>query len=135
MIARGVKVQTSRGEVLADLSFSGAIYASVRASDLGLAVEPEQYNELIALGREIKWALNDSAEAQFADDPRLSGVYGTILFDDLGRHENGPRQRNITVFADGEVDRSPCGSGTGARVALLADDARRRRATRAPLDR
>ena len=56
------------------------------------------------------------------DDPRLSGVYGTILFDDLGRHENGPRQRNITVFADGEVDRSPCGSGTGARVALLADD-------------
>ena len=73
VIARGVKVQTSRGEVLADLSFSGAIYASVRAGDLGLAVEPEQYNELIALGREIKWALNDSAEAQFADDPRLSG--------------------------------------------------------------
>ena len=60
-------------------------------------------NELIALGREIKWALNDSAEAQFADDPRLSGVYGTILFDDLGRHENGPRQRNITVFADRTV--------------------------------
>ena len=125
VIARDIPVQTSRGEALADLSFSGAIYASVRASDLGLAVEPEQYNELIALGREIKWALNDSAEAQFADDPRLSGVYGTILFDDLGRHENGtggPKQRNITVFADGEVDRSPCGSGTGARVALLADD-------------
>ena len=70
----------------------------------------------------VHLTLNDSAEAQFADDPRLSGVYGTILFDDLGRHENGPRQRNITVFADGEVDRSPCGSGTGARVALLADD-------------
>ena len=122
VIARGLPVQTSRGEVLADLSFSGAIYASVRASDLGLSVEPGSYNELIALGREIKWALNDSPEAQHAADPRLSGVYGTILFDDLGHHENGPRQRNITVFADGEVDRSPCGSGTGARVALLADD-------------
>lgn len=121
VIARGVRVQTSRGEVLADLSFSGAIYASVRASDLGLSVEPDQYNELIALGREIKWALSDRPEAQFADDQRLSGVYGTILFDDLGRGENGPKQRNITVFADGEVDRSPCGSGTGARVALLAD--------------
>lgn len=121
VIARRVAVQTSRGEALADLSFSGAIYASVRAADLGLAVEPGQYNELIALGREIKWALNDSPEAQHADDPRLSGVYGTILFDELQPHEKGPRQRNITVFADGEVDRSPCGSGTGARIALLAD--------------
>lgn len=141
-IARRVPVQTARGEVRVDLSFSGAIYASVRASDLGLSVSPEHYTELIALGREIKWALSEAPEAQHAEDPRLSGVYGTILFDDLGRTSpidggrkahasgrdaahggtTGPRQRNITVFADGEVDRSPCGSGTGARVALLADD-------------
>lgn len=121
VIARDVALQTSRGEISVDLSYSGAIYASVRAADLGLEVTPDQYTDLIALGREIKWALNDSAEAQFADDPRLSGVYGTILWDDLGRHDTGPIQRNITVFADGEVDRSPCGSGTGARVALLAD--------------
>ena len=52
---------------------------------------------------------------------RLSGIYGTILFDDLGTDQNGnPHQRNITVFADGEVDRSPCGSGTCSRVAALA---------------
>lgn len=121
-IARGVEVETSRGTVRADLSFSGAIYASVRAADLGLSVTPDHYTELIALGREVKWALNESPEAQHAADPRLSGVYGTILWDDLGRHDGGPRQRNVTVFADGEVDRSPCGSGTGARVALLADD-------------
>ncbi len=121
-IARGVEVETSRGTVRADLSFSGAIYASVRAADLGLSVAAEHYTELIALGREVKWALNESPEAQHAADPRLSGVYGTILWDDLGRHDGGPRQRNVTVFADGEVDRSPCGSGTGARVALLADD-------------
>lgn len=121
VIARGVNVATSRGDVTVDLSFSGAIYASVRAADLDLAVTPENYTDLIALGREIKWALNESPEAQHADDPRLSGVYGTILWDDLGRHDGGPAQRNVTVFADGEVDRSPCGSGTGARVALLAD--------------
>lgn len=121
-IARGVEVETSRGTVRADLSFSGAIYASVRPADLGLSVAAEHYTELIALGREVKWALNESPEAQHAADPRLSGVYGTILWDDLGRHDGGPRQRNVTVFADGEVDRSPCGSGTGARVALLADD-------------
>lgn len=122
VIARGIPVTTSRGEVRADLSFSGAVYASVRAADAGLTVSPEHCTELIALGREVKWALNDAPEAQHAADPRLSGVYGTILWDDLGRGENGPRQRNVAVFADGEVDRSPCGSGTGARVALLADD-------------
>lgn len=120
VIARGVEVSTSRGEVRADLSYSGAIYASVLASDVGLTVMPEHYTELIAVGREVKWALNDHELAQHADD-RLSGVYGTILFDELDPTPNGPRQRNITVFADGEVDRSPCGSGTGARVALLAD--------------
>jgi proline racemase len=121
VIARGITVPTSRGAVFADLSFSGAIYASVRAADVGLSVDPEHYTVLIAIGREVKWALNDAPEAQYAADPRLSGVYGTILWDDLGRGAEGPRQRNITVFADGEVDRSPCGSGTGARVALLAD--------------
>ncbi len=121
-IARSVPVSTTRGNITADLSFSGAIYASVRAADLGLSVDPAHYTELIALGREVKWALNDSPEAQHAADPRLSGVYGTIIWDDLGRSEAGPRQRNITIFADGEVDRSPCGSGTGARVALLAAD-------------
>lgn len=122
-IARGIEVATSRGTVGVDLSYGGAIYASVSGSALGLSVTPEHYPALIALGREIKWALNDSELAKHPDD-RLSGVYGTIIFDDLGDTADGPHQRNVTVFADGEVDRSPCGSGTGARLALLADSGR-----------
>lgn len=121
VIARDVPISTSRGEVVVDISFSGAIYVSLAASAVGLRVTPENYTELISIGREVKWLLNDSEHAKHAADPRLSGVYGTILFDDLGRTDAGPHQRNVTVFADGEVDRSPCGSGTGARVALLAD--------------
>lgn len=121
VIARGVPVSTSRGDVLVDLSYSGAIYASLRASDVGLAVTPENYTELIAIGREVKWLLNESEHATHPADERLSGVYGTIIFDELAATASGPHQRNVTVFADGEVDRSPCGSGTGARVALLAD--------------
>jgi proline racemase len=50
----------------------------------------------------------------------LSGLYGTILYDDLG----DAHQRNLAVFADGEADRSPCGSGTSARLALLHDEGR-----------
>jgi len=53
--------------------------------------------------REIKWALNDSELARHPDDDRLSGVYGTIIFDDLGDTLNGPHQRNVTVFADGAL--------------------------------
>jgi proline racemase len=124
VIARDVEVATSRGTVRADLSYSGAIYASVDASSVGLSVTPADYSELIAIGREVKWALNESELARHPSDDRLSGVYGTILYDDLGESPSGPHQRNVTVFADGEVDRSPCGSGTGARLALLADAGR-----------
>lgn len=119
VLARGIPLETSRGPVSADLIFGGAVYATLPAGSVGLSVAPEDTAELIRIGREIKWALNEHPAAQLTDS-RLSGVYGTILFDDLGRTERGPWQRNVTVFADGEVDRSPCGSGTSARVALLA---------------
>ncbi|WP_022887828.1 proline racemase family protein [Agromyces italicus] len=119
VLARSIPLATSRGEVLVDLVFGGAVYATLAASSLGLAVTPAHTTELIRLGREIKWALNEHPAAQL-DDDRLAGVYGTILVDELGRTDDGPWQRNVTVFADGEVDRSPCGSGTASRIALLA---------------
>ena len=121
VVARDLEVATRRGVVRADISFGGAFYASVDASSAGLSVTPSDYAELTALGREIKWALNDTPWARHPSDSRLDGLYGTILYDDLGRSATGPHQRNVTIFADGEVDRSPCGSGTSARLALLAD--------------
>jgi proline racemase len=124
VLARGVGVRTARGSFAVDVSYGGAIYASLPASAAGLAVIPEQIGELTALGREIKWALNGSDLARHPSDERLSGIYGTIFYDDLGDGPDGPRQRNVAVFADGEVDRSPCGSGTSARAALLAADGR-----------
>ncbi|MEU2132070.1 proline racemase family protein [Streptomyces sp. NPDC018352] len=120
-LAERVTVATSRGDVVVDVAYGGAIYAHLEAAGAGLAVTPEHYADLIAIGREVKWALNDSEYARHPADDRLSGIYGTILYDDLGIDENGnPHQRNVTVFADGQVDRSPCGSGTCSRVAVLA---------------
>jgi proline racemase len=124
VIARDVPVTTSRGEVRVTLAYGGAIYATLPAAQLGLAVTPQHLGELIALGREVKWALDGSAHAVHPTDPRLSGVYGTIWFDDLGDTDGHVHQRNVAVFADGEVDRSPCGSGTCARLAVLADEGR-----------
>ena len=123
-VARSVHVDTSVGQVSVDIAFGGALYACVEASELGLEVAPEYTAQLMTIGREIKWALNDSEVARHPDDERLSGIYGTIIFDDLGDTLHGPHQRNVTVFADGRIDRSPCGSGTAARLALLADSGR-----------
>jgi proline racemase len=123
VLARGVPVDTSLLPCHADLAYGGAVYASVDATSLGLQVTPEHLGDLIRIGRAIKWALNDLPEAQHPTDPRLSGVYGTIWYEDVEDTE-GLHQRNCTVFADGEVDRSPCGSGTSARLALLADEGR-----------
>ncbi len=102
--------------VSVDVAYGGAMYASVPASRFGLRVVPEDLPQLIAAGREVKLALQGSDVARHQGDERLSGIYGTILYEVVGDHH----QRNVTVFADGEVDRSPCGSGTSARCALLA---------------
>jgi proline racemase len=121
VLHREVHVSTSRGAVIVDVVYGGAIYAHLDASSVGLRVTPENYADLIVIGREVKHLLNATHYAAHPEDDRLSGIYGTILFDDLGANDEGNLlQRNITVFADGEVDRSPCGSGTASRVALLA---------------
>jgi proline racemase len=120
VIADAVPVTTSYGDVSTTISFGGAIYASVEAHAAGLSVTAEHLPDLINLGRQVKRALADSPYARHPADPRLSGIYGTIIVDDLGSDDAGNLyQRNVTVFADGEVDRSPCGSGTCARLAAL----------------
>jgi proline racemase len=119
-----VPVVTARGEVRVTVAYGGATYATLPAAQVGLSVSPEHLGELIALGREVKWALDGSEHAVHPSDPRLDGIYGTIWYDELGDTPGEVHQRNVTVFADGEVDRSPCGSGTCARLAVLAEAGR-----------
>jgi proline racemase len=114
VIARGVAV----GDVAVDVAYGGAIYAFAPAAALGLAVVPEDLPRLIAAGRMVKHALDGSDVARHPDDDRLSGIYGTVLYEELGPLH----QRNVAIFADGEVDRSPTGSATSARTALLEAD-------------
>jgi len=93
-----------------DIAFGGAFYASVEER-----VEPRELPRLIELGRELKAELEARRDVVHPLEPELRDIYGVIFFQ-----REGPKiQRNVTVFADGEVDRSPCGSGTSARLALL----------------
>jgi proline racemase len=106
----------------ADVAFGGAIYAAVRAADLGLRVAPEDLGALIEAGRTVKAELAADPLTRIDGEQRLSGVYGVIFYEDLppaAEHPGAVRQRNVTVFADGQVDRSPCGSGSSARLCNL----------------
>ncbi|MEV5978644.1 proline racemase family protein [Streptomyces sp. NPDC052114] len=122
--ARRVPVTTSLGAVEVDLAYAGACYASLAARDLGLTVDRDALPALLRAGREIRAALAGHPATRHPDGPLLSGVYGVILHEELPDIPDGLRQRNVTVFADGQIDRSPCGSGTSARLALLADEGR-----------
>jgi proline racemase/trans-L-3-hydroxyproline dehydratase len=94
----------------------------VDVQEVDLELEAANLANFIGLGREIKNSINDAHEISHPLEPRLRDVYGTIFFAE--EEGGGPRQRNVTVFADGEVDRSPCGSGTSARLALLDNSGR-----------
>jgi proline racemase len=100
------------------VAFGGAFYASVEER-----VEPTELPRLIEVGRRVKRELEAEREIVHPLEPELNGIYGVVFWQD----EAGGAplvQRNVTVFADGEVDRSPCGSGTSARLALLHAEGR-----------
>ena len=95
-----------------DVAFGGAFYATLEER-----VEPSELPRLIALGRELKAAIEAEHDVVHPVEPELRDIYGVIFW--LHESDTPLTQRNVTVFADGEVDRSPCGSGTSARLALL----------------
>jgi proline racemase len=121
VLARDVTVETSHGTVRLDVAFGGAFYGSVDVRDIGLAVTADALPALIALQRELRPALDEAVDVVHPDEPELRGIYGVLFWEPLPPGSSALQQRNVTVFADGEVDRSPCGSGTSARLATLHD--------------
>ncbi len=117
------------GEVVYDLAFGGAFYAYVQADKLGLKCSPDEYQALIDRGIAIKQAIIKSRSITHPFEPDLSFLYGTIFIaPSLGK---GADTRNVCVFADGEVDRSPTGTGVSGRMAIHF--ARKEVATSQPL--
>lgn len=102
----------SFGPVPYDLAFGGAFYAVTRASSARISLDSA--TELIAAGRAIKSAIGGRG-CRHPDDPSLDFLYGVIFTDDS---EVPAVSRNVCVFADGEIDRSPTGTGVSARLAI-----------------
>jgi trans-L-3-hydroxyproline dehydratase len=104
------------GRVQFDVAYGGAFYAFVRAEEVGLTLMPEDCNRLIDYGRRIKNAVKSGFPITHPFEQDLSFVYGTIFTGpplDPAHHS-----RNVCIFAEGELDRSPTGSGVSARAGL-----------------
>jgi trans-L-3-hydroxyproline dehydratase len=113
-----VPIRVGNREVRVDVAFGGAFYAIVDSESVGIPVVPQRLGDLRRVGMEIKQAVERAVTVEHPLEPQLHGIYGTIFtgqpsdpFSDL---------RNVTIFADAEVDRSPCGTGTAAVMAVLA---------------
>ncbi len=104
------------GKIRYDLAFGGAFYAYVDVAQLGLGLDARDYRGLIDAGWRIKKAVMAARPVPHPFEPELSFLYGTILGGPAS--ESGANARNVCVFADGEVDRSPTGTGVSGRVAI-----------------
>lgn len=107
------------GTVRFDLAFGGAFYAFCDVEQFGIELDGDHFDELVNLGRRIKRAVAAHNEITHPEDDDLGFLYGTI-FTGPARSAEGD-SRNVCVFADGEVDRCPTGTGVSARLALRRD--------------
>ena len=121
LYARDVTVNTQHfGSLSIDVSYGGAFYAYLEAEKVGIEVTPANASQLIQLGDEVKHATEAALEVVHPLEPELRGIYGTIISQQHTPTSGIKRaQRNVCVFADREVDRSPTGTGTAGRVAQL----------------
>jgi trans-L-3-hydroxyproline dehydratase len=104
------------GPVTCDIAFGGAFYAFCDAEALGLSLVAKECSQLIDLGRRIKHAVSEQTRITHPFEDVLGYLYGTI-FVGPPLHQ-GHHSRNVCIFADGEVDRSPTGTGVSARAAI-----------------
>jgi len=104
------------GRVRYDLAYGGAFYAYVDAADVGLRCEPGAFRQLIEKGISVKHAFMADREIVHPFEEELSFLYGVVFVE--SSPAPGVHSRNVCVFADGEVDRSPTGTSVSARLAI-----------------
>ncbi len=107
------------GTVRLDIAWGGAFFALVEAADLGFALVPGEARALVEAGEAIKCAVRAGAPVRHPATPGFEGVTFVTFLGPVTR-ENGIRTaRSATVISPGKIDRSPCGTGSSARVAVM----------------
>jgi trans-L-3-hydroxyproline dehydratase len=96
-----------------DVSWGGASCASVDARAVGVEIKPANAQRFIEIARQVK------AEVGIHGEHNGLSLYTICFFETISDTDEAIEQKNVVVYAEGAIDRSPCGSGTGARVATL----------------
>jgi proline racemase len=117
LLGRDRSVELDGRPLTYDMAFGGNFYAILSADSAGLEVDPARADELVERGLEVMTAINVSDRPEHPSDPRISGCKH-VIFTAAGA--DGPRsQRSATSIHPGWLDRSPCGTGTSAKLAAL----------------
>ena len=119
-LAKALEIPFRDRVITVDVAYGGNWYAIARAEDVGVALDAAHELDLKVAGIEISRAANAAIEMVHPIDPHLHGVFGTVI---LGTsHSDEVSSRNATVYLDGLLDRSPCGTGMSATMACLVAD-------------
>ena len=105
------------GRITIDVSFGGNFFAMTPAQHLGVSVQPENLSTLIRLGEAVRKAVNKKLDIQHPTERHITTVELTEIYDKPDPSK--PYSKNVVVFGKGQVDRSPCGTGTSAAMATL----------------
>lgn len=105
------------GKITLDIAFGGSFFAIVNAEQLGIKVETEYTDKLTKYGLEIREILNDTIEIQHPEKEHINTVDLVEIYDNPTNPEAD--YKNVVVFGQGQLDRSPCGTGTSAKLATL----------------
>lgn len=100
-----------------DIAYGGAFYAILDAGQFGLPISSSVTNKLTELADAVCQVVTDAVTLSHPDHDDLAFLYGAILTDGKDAFGDTPT-RNICIFADSQVDRSPTGSGVSARLAI-----------------
>jgi proline racemase len=104
------------GDVVLDLAWGGNFYAILEAAAVGLAVSPALHDKLIGTGLEVMAAVNEQLEFAHPDEPSIDSCHHVVL---TGPGDDVVSGRAAVAIHPGWLDRSPCGTGTSARMAQL----------------
>ena len=105
------------GHIKFDISFGGSFFCIISADQLGLEVKPENASKLKEAGLKIREAVNANIEIQHPTLEHIKTVDLVEIYDKPSHPE--ATYKNVVVFGDGNIDRSPCGTGTSAKLATL----------------
>jgi proline racemase len=108
---------TGIGKIAVDVSFGGNFFALVPAKTLGISIHPDNIPRMVQLGMMIKKAVNEKVEVQHPTENHITEVDLVEIYDKP--EPSRPVSKNAIIFGDGQVDRSPCGTGISAIMAML----------------